>query len=122
MISVERAKFLALFDRVLKEARTKTTSVERARFRNDGGLRYAEEVTNTLVREDVDRSACAGGPEDVCNVFVLFRLDEAEADAVMQRTLREIRRTFREEGNTELAEVAERMQREIEQTASGQTR
>jgi hypothetical protein len=114
VISKERAYFFQLFDKALKDSRTTTSSLERARFRNDGGVQYAEEVVATLEQQDLYYQRCEDDTADVCTIFVLFRLDEARSKEVLRRKLQDMRAQLRDEGNAALASVAERMEREIE--------
>jgi hypothetical protein len=114
--STERSRFLQLFDAALKDGRTETTPIERARFRNEGSEHYADAAAGTLECEHVFYDDCGDETDEdaVCSVFVLMRLDYAARDAALRKTLQEIRSEFRQEGNTSLAAVAERMERGIE--------
>jgi len=109
----ERGRFMRLFDEALGDARTETTPGERARLRNEGSERYSKAIPELLQVEDVHYRGCAGGEEKgaVCDVFVLFTLDEDDVDGNLARSLEVLRAAFREEGNATLQAVVERMQR-----------
>jgi len=108
-----RRRFFMLFDEGLGDARAQTTGLERARLRNEGSTRYSEDVSRRLEVEDVYHRDCTdeGGENAVCEVFVLFGLDDAGVDEALATTLVALKSAFRDEGNATLQAVVERMQR-----------
>lgn len=115
-----RHRFYDLFDRTLAEGRDTLSMADRERLRSSGATSYFARLEETLERTDVYYRPCAGddagttGDGPVCEIFVLLMLDSERRDALLVKTLIELRKVERDAGRPVLADAVERMLRVLD--------
>lgn len=107
-----RDRFQDLFNHTLLDSRTQTTSMERLRFKTDAPEAYLKRLDGVVQIEDTYHILCADG--SICSIYALVTVSRESDDAVLSDVLGYFHRIFREEGSSDLAELAELMQRAIE--------
>lgn len=117
-------EFTELFNRGRQKSGVETSPIERLDFKNAISARYGDRMVGTARQDSVfyrpcgdaaeaERRAGAGSASPVCQVFVLMSIDVACWDRELGEVLAVEKRRRTEEGEENLADLAEWLIRQI---------
>ncbi|MBN2564244.1 MAG: hypothetical protein JXB46_00885 [Candidatus Eisenbacteria bacterium] len=116
-----------LFDRGNARSDIETTALERLAVKNSLADDYAERMVGAATRDSVYYRLCGDAPSGgrlastraVCQAFVLISVDESDWDTMLAETLAREKSRRREEGQNNLAELAEWLMRQLAEESTG---
>jgi hypothetical protein len=115
-------RFRRIFDMALADARETTVPSDRSHFINAGGASYYNRMAAAASQDSVYLRSCPGEEtsKEICQAYVLLAIEGSMWDRLLAETAESLRRDARDVGDTELADVAERMYRMLEDAGAGE--